>query len=97
MAVSLGMNVKRDFLRRVHSFSLGKDTAGQLSLLDFPGICTSVSEVKHLGERKAKLKNEELFLNVLAGHLCFQPEGGQISSSPAQIEGHWLKLLHLLQ
>lgn len=71
VAVSLGMNAKRDFLRRVHSFSLGKDTAEQLALLDFSGICTSISEVKHLGERKAKLKNEELFLHVLAGLALF--------------------------
>lgn len=71
LSVSLGMNVRGDFLARIHSFSLGKDTAEQLSLLEFSGIYTSISEVKHLGERKAKLKNEELFLSILAGHALF--------------------------
>lgn len=63
--------MKGDFLRKIHSFSLSKDTAEQLSLLYFSGLCISVSEVKHLGERKAKLKNEELFLNNLAEHAVF--------------------------
>lgn len=71
LAVSLGISVKGDFLRRVHSFSLGKNTAEKLFLLDFSGTCTSISEVEHLGERKAKLKDEELFLNILARYALF--------------------------